>query len=56
MAEQGRRNRLNTALGDLNSLLPPELKESIPIPSKATTVELACEYIRRLVATRNASE
>ncbi|CCE94115.1 phosphate-sensing transcription factor PHO4 TDEL_0H02560 [Torulaspora delbrueckii] len=56
VAEQGRRNRLNTALGDLNSLLPPELKESIPIPSKATTVELACEYIRRLVATRNASE
>lgn len=55
VAEQGRRNRLNTALNDLNSLLPQEMKESIPIPSKATTVELACEYIRRLVANRHES-
>lgn len=56
VAEQGRRNRLNTALSDLNSLLPPDLKDTIPIPSKATTVELACEYIRRLAASRKASE
>ncbi|QLL32271.1 hypothetical protein HG536_0C04400 [Torulaspora globosa] len=55
VAEQGRRNRLNSALTDLSSLLPPELKESIPIPSKATTVELACTYIRQLLATKNAS-
>lgn len=55
VAEQGRRNRLNMALTDLSSLLPPELKDSIPIPSKATTVELACTYIRQLLATKNAS-
>ncbi|QLQ80529.1 hypothetical protein HG537_0D05300 [Torulaspora globosa] len=55
VAEQGRRNRLNSALTDLSSLLPAELKESIPIPSKATTVELACTYIRQLLATKNAS-
>lgn len=55
VAEQGRRNRLNTALTDLSSLLPPELKDSIPIPSKATTVELACAYIRQLLAHKNAS-
>lgn len=54
VAEQGRRNRLNTALNDLNSLLPPELKESITIPSKATTVELACAYIRQLMDSKDA--
>ncbi|AGO11655.1 AaceriADL123Cp [[Ashbya] aceris (nom. inval.)] len=48
VAEQGRRNRLNSALADLNDLLPPELKESAQVPSKATTVELACKYIRQL--------
>lgn len=53
VAEQGRRNRLNTALNDLNSLLPPELKESITIPSKATTVELACAYIRQLIDSKD---
>lgn len=53
-AEQGRRNRLNTALSDLNSLIPPELKESVTIPSKATTVEMACTYIRQLLEAINS--
>ncbi|SCU81032.1 LAMI_0B04544g1_1 [Lachancea mirantina] len=47
-AEQGRRNRLNVALLELHSLIPNEFKESVSIPSKATTVELACKYIRHL--------
>ncbi|SCV01146.1 LANO_0F10374g1_1 [Lachancea nothofagi CBS 11611] len=49
-AEQGRRNRLNNALAELHGLIPLELRESILIPSKATTVELACDYIRDLLA------
>lgn len=49
VAEQERRNRLNTALNDLNSLIPDELKATVSIPSKATTAELACIYIRQLV-------
>ena len=50
VAEQERRNRLNSALHDLKALLPTELKDTAEIPSKATTVELACQYIRNLVA------
>ncbi|AAS51797.3 ADL123Cp [Eremothecium gossypii ATCC 10895] len=53
VAEQGRRNRLNNALAELNDLLPPELKESAQVPSKATTVELACKYIRQLTGQQN---
>lgn len=49
VAEQGRRNRLNVALAELNSLLPSEMKDSVVIPSKATTVELACTYIKQLL-------
>ena len=49
VAEQGRRNRLNNALKDLDSLIPKELKDSAAIPSKATTVELAAKYIRMLL-------
>lgn len=49
VAEQGRRNRLNVALTELNSLLPSEIKDSVSIPSKATTVELACIYIKQLL-------
>ncbi|SCU85052.1 LAFA_0D13608g1_1 [Lachancea sp. 'fantastica'] len=49
-AEQGRRNRLNNALTELHALIPAELKGSTLVPSKATTVELACVYIRELVA------
>ncbi|CEP60615.1 phosphate-sensing transcription factor PHO4 LALA0_S01e15016g [Lachancea lanzarotensis] len=49
-AEQGRRNRLNTALTELHALIPSELKGSTLVPSKATTVELACIYIRELIA------
>lgn len=47
-AEQGRRNRLNNALKDLDALLPKDLKDTVQIPSKATTVELAAQYIRYL--------
>ncbi|QEU60988.1 Pho4 [Kluyveromyces lactis] len=49
VAEQGRRNRLNNALKDLESLIPKELKDVAAIPSKATTVELAAQYIRQLL-------
>lgn len=48
MAEQERRNRLNNALSELASLIPEELKKTVTIPSKATTAELACVYIRQL--------
>lgn len=48
VAEQERRNRLNSALNDLCGLIPDDLKEMISIPSKATTAELACVYIRSL--------
>ncbi|SSD58852.1 uncharacterized protein SCODWIG_00613 [Saccharomycodes ludwigii] len=48
-AEKGRRNRLNNALIELNNLLPQDIKNRVKIPSKATTVELACSYIRDLL-------
>lgn len=48
VAEQERRNRLNSALTELALLIPAELKETVSIPSKATTAELACVYIRQL--------
>ncbi|SMN19964.1 similar to Kazachstania naganishii KNAG_0L01210 hypothetical protein [Maudiozyma saulgeensis] len=48
VAEQERRNRLNSALNELSGLIPEDLKEMISIPSKATTAELACVYIRSL--------
>ncbi|CAL9734052.1 hypothetical protein MOSE0_D03532 [Monosporozyma servazzii] len=48
VAEQERRNRLNNALTELALLIPPELKKTVTIPSKATTAELACLYIRQL--------
>lgn len=53
VAEQSRRNRLNNALAELNSLIPHDLKKSIPVPSKATTVELACRYIRQITGQLN---
>lgn len=49
-AEQERRNRLNNALSELNSLLPKEWKDAVAIPSKAITAQLACKYIRKLEA------
>ncbi|AET39440.1 phosphate-sensing transcription factor PHO4 Ecym_4385 [Eremothecium cymbalariae DBVPG len=52
VAEQGRRNRLNNALVELNTLLPQELKDSVQVPSKATTVEMACEYIKQLTSQK----
>lgn len=48
VAEQERRNRLNSALTELGSLIPEDLKKTVNIPSKATTAELACIYIRQL--------
>ncbi|CCD25977.2 phosphate-sensing transcription factor PHO4 NDAI_0G02020 [Naumovozyma dairenensis CBS 421] len=48
-AEAERRNRLNNALTDLNSLLPEGLKKSVSIQSKAVIVELASKYIRQLL-------
>lgn len=52
-AERGRRDRMNTALKELSELLPEELKENVQVPSKATTVELACIYIRQLLRERS---
>lgn len=49
LAEQGRRNRMNNAIQELSLLIPPEFHEKAPIPSKATTVELAAEYISTLL-------
>lgn len=58
LAEQGRRDRMNMAIQELYTLLPLEFIEQyqqmktrlgeVIIPSKATTVEVACEYIRWL--------
>ena len=47
-SEQERRNRLNNAISSLESLLPKDLKDSVAIPSKAGTVELAVKYIKQL--------
>lgn len=49
IAEQGRRNRMNNAITELLLLIPPALHETAQIPSKATTVELAAEYITVLL-------
>lgn len=63
IAEQGRRNRINSALQEIATLLPQPLKESGESDnadkkekdkaggapnSKASTVELAIEYIKQL--------
>jgi hypothetical protein len=48
LAEQGRRNRMNQAIVDLGALIPEELQATVTIPSKATTVELASQYIKSL--------
>ncbi|RLV90294.1 hypothetical protein JA1_004686 [Spathaspora sp. JA1] len=49
LAEQGRRNRMNTAVHDLGSLIPQSYHDEVSIPSKATTVELASRYITELL-------
>jgi hypothetical protein len=46
LAEQGRRNRINTALQELARLIAPTAEEAAM--SKATTVENAIVYIRKL--------
>ncbi|CCH42310.1 Mediator of RNA polymerase II transcription subunit 20 [Wickerhamomyces ciferrii] len=48
LAEQGRRNRMNQAIMELGDLIPEQLQQTISIPSKATTVELATRYILEL--------
>lgn len=48
LAEQGRRNRMNVALQDLDKLIPDDYKRDIIVPSKATTVEMGCAYIKQL--------
>ena len=66
IAEQGRRNRINTALHEIASLLPNGRAgldgESAGSPSaqqassKASTVEAAIDYIRALQAELNATK
>lgn len=48
LAEQGRRNRMNSAVKELSSLIPESYHDEVSIPSKATTVELASRYIMDL--------
>lgn len=58
IAEQGRRNRINLALQEIASLLPAQSKDAKGSPeaegkqgppgSKASTVEMAIEYIKQL--------
>lgn len=48
LAEQGRRNRMNVAVQELLGLIPKDYHDQVAIPSKATTVELASQYIRAL--------
>ncbi|AOA62059.1 Transcription factor [Komagataella phaffii CBS 7435] len=49
LAEQGRRNRMNNAIQELDAILPLEMRKYVTTPSKATTVELACQYIQSLL-------
>lgn len=49
IAEQGRRNRMNTAVQELAALIPPSFTSEESVPSKANTVELASKYIRSLL-------
>ncbi|KAG7698914.1 hypothetical protein KL930_002298 [Ogataea haglerorum] len=48
LAEQGRRNRMNVAIQDLEKIIPDTLKNEVAVPSKATTVELSSKYIQML--------
>ena len=50
IAEQGRRNRMNTAVQELASLIPPSFNSEESVPSKANTVEMASKYIRALLS------
>ncbi|KAG0689295.1 hypothetical protein C6P40_005271 [Pichia californica] len=49
LAEQGRRNRMNIAIQELDKMIPESMKRNITVPSKATTVELGCRYIQDLL-------
>ncbi|KAG7811624.1 hypothetical protein KL921_001890 [Ogataea angusta] len=48
LAEQGRRNRMNVAIQDLEKIIPETLRNEVAVPSKATTVELSSKYIQML--------
>ncbi|GMM32103.1 phosphate-sensing transcription factor [Martiniozyma asiatica (nom. inval.)] len=48
LAEQGRRNRMNIAVQELESLIPERLKDNCGVPSKAGNIELGCKYIKEL--------
>lgn len=48
LAEQGRRNRMNVAIQELDNLIPDTYKDGAMVPSKATTVEMSSKYIRDL--------
>lgn len=54
LAEQGRRNRMNQAVYELGKLIPELYHEQVQIPSKATTIELASQYINNLLQELNA--
>lgn len=49
LAEQGRRNRMNIAVQSLGLLIPQSYHDQVAVPSKATTVELASQYIGDLL-------
>lgn len=64
LAEQGRRSRINTALKEIEALLPEEIivegnnarnDLSVPGASKASTVEMAIAYIKNLQAELESS-
>lgn len=48
-AEKGRRDRMNIAIHDLALLIPEQLTNTVAVPSKATTVELASSFIETLL-------
>ncbi len=50
LAEQGRRNRMNVAIQELDNIIPDTYKDGSLVPSKATTVEMSSKYIRDLQA------
>ena len=54
LAEQGRRNRMNIAIQELDKLIPESMKVNITVPSKATTVEMGCTYITELLGKIDA--
>lgn len=48
LAEQGRRNRMNLLIQNLDKLIPNDWKKDVLVPSKLTTIEIAIEYLKYL--------